>query len=284
MSMNQIDQQALKERSYFKAIHLCGTQAALAEKMGVKPDVIYKFLKLKKVPGELAEAFQDATGIDRRCFLGRDLKDDSEKQQKKTKKSLLIEIPFAQIDVSTFKSRRAIAGPERDIIIDSDAVFISGSERFERYKADMKTMVSVLILDLESLFLERQSLKDIPYPFLLTELIEIGLRFEEWIGHHPGARHDLGPNRRRKGMSPCPALDEVIGRKDSHIAKILGFGSKSTYHNLKTVYRKGVLELMQPLNEGKIAIETAARMAVHPQAQQFEKLQTHLHRLPCKRS
>ena len=284
MLMDQNDQQALKERSYFKAIHLCGTKAALAKKMGVKPDVIYKFLQLKKVPVELAQAFQEAIGIDYRCFLGRGLKNDSEKQEKKTKKNVLIEIPFAQIDVSTFKNRRAIAAPERDIIIDSDAVFISGSERFERYKVEMKTKVFVLMLDLESLFFGRQSLKDIPYPFLLTELIDIGLRFEEWLGHHPGARHDLGPNRRRKGMSPCPALDEVIGRKDSHIAKILGFGSKSTYHNLKTVYRKGVLELMQALNEGKIAIETAARMAVHPQAQQFEQLQTHLHRSPCKRS
>ncbi len=282
--MDQMDKQALKERSYFRAVHLCGTKAALAEKMGVKPDVIYKFLELKIVPLELAIAFEDATGINRLCFLGRDLKNDSEKQEKKTKKSILIEIPCAQIDVGTFKNRRAIAAPERDIIIDSDAVLISGSERLERHKADMKITVSVLILDLESLLLERQNLKDIPYCFLLTELFDIGLRFEQWMGHHPGARHDLGPNRRRKGISPCPALDEVIGRKDTHIAKILGLGSKSTYHNLKTVCRKGVFELIQALNEGKIAIETAARMAVHPQAQQFEQLQAYLHRSPCKRS
>ena len=282
--MDQVDKQRLKERSYFRAIHLYKTQAALAEKMGVKADVIYKFLELKKVPLELAEAFQDATGIDRCCFLGRDLKNNSEKQEKNTKKRLLIEITCAQIDVSAFKKQRVIAAPEREIIIDSDAVLISGSERLERYKAEMKTKVCVLMLDLESIFFGRQNLKDIPYRFLLTELFDIGLRFEQWMGHHPGARHDLGPNRRRKGVSLCPALDEVIGRKDSHIAKILGLGSKSTYHNLKTVCRKGVLELMQALNEGKIAIEAAARIAVHPQAQQFEQLQAYLHRSPCKRS
>ena len=59
-----------------------------------------------------------------------------------------------------------------------------------------------------------------------------------------------------------PNLEEVKGKETAQIAaEKSGFGSKNTYRDAKTVAHHAAPELAQAMDQGRVAISTAARLA-----------------------
>ncbi len=135
-----------------------------------------------------------------------------------------------------------------------------------------------MVVDLEALFSGMQPLYALP-DFLISEHIEIGLRFEQLIGNYPGTRHDLNPNRARKinkkVVQPLPIWGEVKGRKDLLIAKILGY-SPNTYYRAKQVYLHGIPALIHAMNLKQIRINKASDLVKLSEAEQLAWVQAHL--------
>jgi hypothetical protein len=68
-------------------------------------------------------------------------------------------------------------------------------------------------------------------------------------------------------------LNEVKGRKDQKIAKILGFNSIGTYHSVKQVCSYGTPELMRTLDNHQLSIAEASKFAKLPSEQQLAFIQ-----------
>jgi hypothetical protein len=68
-------------------------------------------------------------------------------------------------------------------------------------------------------------------------------------------------------------LNEVRGRKDQEIAKLLGFNSIGTTHSVKQVCLHGIPELMRALDRHQLSIDKASKFAKLPSEQQLAVIQ-----------
>lgn len=171
------------------------------------------------------------------------------------KNSPLLKLPIESI-LTENPECLGVIKEERPVIIGADSVVIAGSERVEVYKASRIEYILVACIDLESLYLGTQTIENIGGRFLDIELGAMGLRIEHLI---------------RMGEW-CQGF-RVKGRIEDYIAKILGFGSRKTYRRIKKICLQGNFELIQAVNEKRIAIKAAAKIARLPIAEQLITLQ-----------
>ncbi|MCD6047001.1 MAG: hypothetical protein K0S08_648 [Gammaproteobacteria bacterium] len=133
----------------------------------------------------------------------------------------------------------------------------------------------------------------------VSQRVQIGLDHENAIGNHQGERHDLqeevqkyltkdfshdqlqknfykvSPERDFNGNSPRARLVNKPHRerKDEKAAKLAGFSNVTTYVQARKVYQHGCAELIQAMDEEKIAIDLATRLAKESYETQKELLQ-----------
>ena len=73
---------------------------------------------------------------------------------------------------------------------------------------------------------------------------------------------------RRGNHSIRPPGDDLNGRTDDYIAKRVGFGGRRAYHDSQKVLDKGTTRLIEAMDQGKVPVTVAARIADMPFAEQ----------------
>ena len=93
--------------------------------------------------------------------------------------------------------------------------------------------------------------------------VAIGKAVEEELGKRQGQRTDLGSEGQEGLFEEIRRnLDELSGKRTDEIAaKKAGFGNKETYRQAKAVTEKATPELVAAMDQGTIAISTAAKLA-----------------------
>lgn len=101
--------------------------------------------------------------------------------------------------------------------------------------------------------------------FTVSERVEIGKAVEEELGKRQGKRTDLA-NENQAGLLELPQnFAEVAGKETIEVAAgKAGFGNKETYRQAKTVVESATPELVTAVDQGKVAISTAAKLATAP--------------------
>jgi hypothetical protein len=141
-------------------------------------------------------------------------------------------------------------------------VLISGLEQMESRKSIKLKKAKVTVLDLESLLLGINAIKDINFSFLISEQVAIGLRLEQLIHARLEKRSGLQHCKcgTIKHIKPYRICDEVKERYADKIAHIIGLSSKSAYHLARQVYLNGDSEVINRLDQKHISIEKAAEI------------------------
>lgn len=101
--------------------------------------------------------------------------------------------------------------------------------------------------------------------FTVSERVEIGKAVEAELGKRQGQRTDLA-NENQVGLLELPVnCKEVAGKQTAAIAADrAGFDSEATYRRAKTVAHHATPELAQAMDQGHVAISTAARLVSAP--------------------
>ncbi|HXH54316.1 MAG TPA: hypothetical protein VNK03_01025 [Gammaproteobacteria bacterium] len=209
------------------------------------------------IPFDDAVAMSYVTKINLKCFApGKPMNKMMNKMLAMlNKNSPLLKLPVKSILRQTPECLGEIK-EDRPVIIGTDSVTITGSERVEVYKASQIEHILVACIDLESLYLGMQTIENIGGHFLKAELGAIGLRIEQLL---------------RTGQWCSDFIIE--GRIEDYIAKILGFGSRDTYRRIKQICLQRNLELIEAVNDECISIKAGAKIAELPVAQQLITLQ-----------
>ena len=191
--------------------------------------------------------------------------------------SPLLEIPIKNVFVKNLYCFQEIY-EDRLIIIDTDGVLISGVTKFEAYKASGYKFIPVALFDLDAP-LSVRTIESIKFHFLIIERSIIGSHLEQIVGNRQGQRNDLvKPQEHDKendqnNLSLRSMLNEVRGRKDQEIAKLLGFNSIGTCHSVKQVCLHGIPELMRALDYHQLSVAKANKFAKLPSEQQLAFIQ-----------
>lgn len=99
------------------------------------------------------------------------------------------------------------------------------------------------------------------WPQFESGRVAIGEAVEAELGKRQGQRTDLANEQQGGLLELSSNCDEVPkGRTDEIAAQKSGFDSKDTYRRAKTVAHHAVPELAQAMDQGRVAISTAARL------------------------
>ncbi len=266
------DQRQRQHQELQKAIKLSGSVTALSKLIKVKRERVSKWRNQEtKIPYKYRIRIAKKRGVNL-DLLSPDTLEENE-AHKQHNKWAIIEVPIKAINVLP-NSIRDCMTDDRPIIIDTDGTLITGLAKFNAYKAAGIKNIPVIVFDFESLFLATKPIFDIDIYFLFNEQVAICLRLEQLLGNRQGQRNDLIPSQspneeNDKNSTPLrPILDEVKGRKDKKIAKLMKFHSKSTYHNAKQVFSQGSLPLINQLDQQIISIHKAFKISKSPEAEQ----------------
>ncbi|MBP9728650.1 MAG: hypothetical protein KBD23_00705, partial [Gammaproteobacteria bacterium] len=257
------------------------TVANLAKQLGIDPDLIYKWRNEDiRMPLSIAICIEDLTNIDFERLCPYAPKTNFLIKNRHKRKSL-IKIEISSILVDANSNIRRIYS-QKPMIIGGDRVLISGLYQLEVAQLKGCEQVTVLVIDLESLFLGMKAIHEFSY-LSISEKIEIGLRLERLMGHPPGESHDLKTHASLKinknTSEPIPIWGAFTGRKDIFIAKILGY-STNTYYRAKQVYLHGIPELIQAMDLKKVRINKAYTLSKLNEIEQTDWIQSHLKEAP----
>lgn len=155
------------------------------------------------------------------------------------------------------------AKPGRPIIVGTDGLLISGLSELEAQKSSKQRKIQVTLLDLEAIALGHRSLNETNLELLVSEKVALGIRLEQVLGKHQGARNDIkeSPKLIKKIIDDselCPKWDKVE-RLDSYVAHLIDLKSKNTYQRAKQVYLQGNLDLIHAMDQRQISIAMAAQ-------------------------
>lgn len=255
-----LDSIATQYRAWQEVKELLGSTAALNRMLKLHPRRVSKWFKNPKiVPYEYAikTALLTNVSLDRLSPFTQDINEFFKNPV------FNFELSLEPVSVSTLPYLKD-DDSNRLMIVDSHRQLISGFAQKKLYKTRGIKKTQVIVVDIEALWLELKTLDDIYPYFLISDRVAIGLYLEQILGSHQGQRTDLGYGTQKNNQSDvecCSKWDEVVGRKDEKIARLLGFSSKTTYHRAKQVYLQGNLELIRALDKGELSIAKAAKHA-----------------------
>lgn len=276
----------IRKHALLKAEGIIGSEILLAKRLNVHPSTLNKCKNdpTRKMPYHIALAIEQITGISVHLLVPDKPKINDYVNQKRTvQEQIFTHVLKDAIRVNPIFARSLY--DDRPVIVDKDGALISGLVAFERQRLEPNPMCLAIVLDMEALWLETKRLRDIPFTFLRSEFLSIGLHFERLIGNRQGRRTDLIRTRvsgEQNSTTPLLPADpirsiwsEVSGRKDVHIAKIIEFKGHGTYTRAKSVFLKGIPELIRALDAKILSISKAAQISTlskTAQHQQFHPL------------
>lgn len=148
-------------------------------------------------------------------------------------------------------------GQLQAIGIDSDNRLIFGERRIRAAKSIGWTEIDAVVIDCDSLQAEHDE-NELRKQFTVTERLAIAQRIAERMGVRQGQRNDLDAN----------AAKSEKGKTADIAARQAGLGSAETLARAKKVVANGTPELVAAMDEGKVSIHAAAKIAELPQEDQ----------------
>jgi len=251
MSFSKQGPYEIRHQELLKAVRLCGGVTQLSKLLGLKRSRVSNWINsmYMHIPYEYLLDIANITKISiERLAPGH---------PKNKGKLSSLEIPIENILLGSPRGLRELT-EHRPILIDTSGILISGLLRLERYKASGIKRISVEPIDLEPFLFDPQEIEHVAIRFLLTERVEIALHLEQLFGSRQDPR---------------------IGIKDEKIAKIVGF-SGIFLHRAKQVYFQGIVELLTALNQNRISIDKAFKIASLSKEQQLKRLESELFKNP----
>ncbi len=252
--LNNGDNCAIRTTALLEAVRFCGNEKNLASALNIQQPAISKWINNYsiKIPYDLALRIEQITGIN----IER-LAPDQKKINDYLKQRNFSELILRKIDKNQIITNDSVSLPFAEtntfIIIGSDLVLIYG---IAILNSNAENTIKALVLDLISLISGTSSILGTLHKLLITERIAIGLRIEQLIGKRNGRKSIKKNIINLKNSSVC---DQLIGRTDAHIAKIIGF-SKDTYIRGKQIYLSGNQKLINAVNNKTMTIFKAAKL------------------------
>jgi DNA-binding transcriptional regulator YdaS (Cro superfamily) len=113
--------------------------------------------------------------------------------------------------------------------------------------------------------IKRKLLEEKPdKPLRISEQGLLALAYEKTLGNRKGTRSDLQPREN---------FPKVMGRTEEIAAEYGGFGNYKTYRQFKKINQDGCFELIMAMDNKRIGISTAAKLADLPHEEQRRVLQ-----------
>lgn len=150
-------------------------------------------------------------------------------------------------------------GLQNPICIDAENNLIFGTKRLKVYELLGKKTITTYRLSLPELLNGKYNTEEFCKLFSISDRIAIALALENFVGTRKGQRTDLKPSQN---------FDEVKGRTDTVIAKLIGFGNRQTYHQAKKVIQSGNQKLIDALDKSQFTISVAVTLLKLSQEEQ----------------
>ena len=187
------------------------------------------------------------------------------------------EIPIASIrmtgryrkdhgDITTLASSIEQLGLLQPIGVTASNELVFGQRRVLAFQRLGRTTIPARVIDVPALVLAEHAENEIRKDFTPLERVAIGEAVEAELGKRQGQRTDLASVDQGGLLGELRRnLDEVPkGRTDEIAAQKSGFGNKDTYRQAKAVAHHATPELAQAMDQGHVAISTAARLVSAP--------------------
>lgn len=186
------------------------------------------------------------------------------------------EIPIASIrmtgryrkdhgDIATLASSIEQLGLLQPIGVTASNELVFGQRRVLAFQRLGRTTIPARVIDVPALVLAEHAENEIRKDFTPLERVAIGEAVEAELGKRQGQRTDLA-SENQCGLLELPQnFAEVAGKETIEIAAgKSGFGNKETYRQAKTVAHHATPELAQAMDQGHVAISTAAKLVSAP--------------------
>jgi hypothetical protein len=171
----------------------------------------------------------------------------------------------------------------------SDNRLIFGHRRLEAVKLNGDTEIDCRILDIENILEAESAENEVREMLQPSEKLALAREIKAWNdqkkeaagikaarGAPPGNRN--AAKGRKQSGDRDPTLNSGRRKKDEkrrteeQIAHKAGFGSRKEMKFAEKVEQEGIPELAQAMDEGRVGIKTAARLAEHPKEKQAKIL------------
>lgn len=243
----------IRTLALLEAVRFCKGEKILGALIGVGQTTISKWISnpKRRIPYTKAVLIEKYTGVSVERLMPQEKEVNDYLRDKYTKDKLNLS---KNETIEKNSDLLPYFEPDRPLIIDTTGSIISGLVKLQMPPGVAR--IKVVVLDLEALFLEKQTLAELNTPFLLSERVSIGLSLEQLI-----------TNR-------CHLGDKIVGRIDEIVAKIIGLKSKDIYHYAKQVCSRGIPELIKALDNNQISIKKAVKIAKLSEYEQRHCIQT----------
>jgi len=143
---------------------------------------------------------------------------------------------------------------------------VFGQRRLKAFQLLGRSTIPARVIDVPAIVLAEHAENEIRKDFTVSERVEIGKAVEQELGKRQGQRTDLGNEGQESLIEELGKnFNEVPrGRTAEIAADKAGFGNEITYRQAKTVTEHATLELVEAMDQGKVAISTAAKLATAP--------------------
>lgn len=145
--------------------------------------------------------------------------------------------------------------------IDQNYRLVFGERRYRAFEKLGRETIPARIVHVDSLLQAEHAENEIRKDFTASERVAIAKAVEEEIGNRRGRRTDL----KAQGLGDLLPTElpenfpEVSGKETRQIAaEKAGFGNETTYRQAKRVTEEATPELIDAMDQGEIAISTAA--------------------------
>lgn len=149
--------------------------------------------------------------------------------------------------------------------INAENELVFGQRRLKAFQLLGRSTIPARVIDVPAIVLAEHAENEIRKDFTVSERVEIGKAVEQElkaIGERRGR-----PKQENEGQGELVEgipdnYPELPGKETRQIAAAkAGFGSEFTYRQAKTVVEKAEPELVRAVDEGTIAVSTAAKLA-----------------------
>jgi len=173
------------------------------------------------------------------------------------------------------------------LVINTEGELISRRSFYLKQLRLKRQYIPVLMLDLTALLLGQFTLNEIQKWLLMSDIIAIGVRLENYLGKRQGERSDLIINSQestdnnqssnKNNSSLPPKMAEVkkmmCGQETrEYVAHCIGM-KRESYRQGKKILRFAIWQVIQACNQGTLRLYQAAKIAKLSPQQQLNFLQ-----------
>lgn len=171
-------------------------------------------------------------------------------------------------DIASLAESIKTLGLLHPIGITPDNVLLFGERRLRAYEALGRSTIPARVIDVPILTIVEHAENEVRKEFTYSDRVAIGKAIEAELGNRRGSNqyHVKG-----ELVGNCPHAEDGEKSRDIAAAKA-GFTSTDSYRRAKTVTEHGTPELVEAMDNGDVAVSTAATLATAPIALQQQAI------------